>query len=94
MVEAGTLEPDRAVRLRKVTLQDVGLLMLWASSPRYTGEFNDFGLSRQRPYYELIAKDELIGPNGGTLMVERMADNEVLGRARSPISAIPRSSLD
>jgi RimJ/RimL family protein N-acetyltransferase len=65
--------------LRQATLDDVELLMIWSSSPRYTGEFNDFGLSRQRPYHELIAKDELIGPNGGTLMVERMADNEVIG---------------
>lgn len=70
---------DRDIRLRPATLDDVELLMLWSSSPRYTGEFNDFGLERRRPYRELIRKSELTGPNGGTLMVERMPDNTAIG---------------
>ena len=53
--------------------------MLWSSSPRYTGEFNDFGLARRKPYLELITKNELIGPNGGTLMVERVAGSRPIG---------------
>jgi RimJ/RimL family protein N-acetyltransferase len=65
--------------LRPARLDDVELLMLWSSSPRYTGEFNDFGLSRQRPYHELISKNELIGENGGTLMVERVAGSKPIG---------------
>jgi RimJ/RimL family protein N-acetyltransferase len=79
VVEAGTVAQDRGIRLRQATLDDVELLTLWSSSPHYTGEFNDFGLSRQRPYHELITKNELIGPNGGTLMVQRVAGNEVIG---------------
>jgi len=79
LVEAGTMGPDHDVRLRQATLDDVELLLLWSSSPRYTGEFNDFGVAHRRPYHELINKNELIGPNGGTLMVERMAGNEVIG---------------
>jgi RimJ/RimL family protein N-acetyltransferase len=74
-----TLGLDHDVRLRQATLDDVELLTLWSSSPRYTGEFNDFGLPHRRPYHELITKNELIGPNGGTLMVERMAGKEVIG---------------
>ena len=79
MVEAGTIEPDLDIRLRAATLEDVELLTLWSSSPRYTGEFNDFGLARRRPYLELITKNELIGPTGGTLMVERIAGHEAIG---------------
>jgi RimJ/RimL family protein N-acetyltransferase len=71
--------PDRDIRLRPATLDDVELLMLWSSSPRYTGEFNDFGLERRRPYHELITDGELIGPSGGTLMVERIADKMAAG---------------
>ena len=70
---------DRDVRLRQATLEDVGLLNLWSSSPHYTGEFNDFGLARQRPYHELISKHELIGEQGGTLMVERIAGHLAAG---------------
>jgi RimJ/RimL family protein N-acetyltransferase len=65
--------------LRQAALDDVELLTLWSSSARYTGEFNDFGLARQRPYLELITKNELIGPNGGTLIVERIAGNKPIG---------------
>jgi len=79
MVEAGTPGLDCDIRLRQATLDDVDLLMLWSSSPHYSGEFNDFGLARHRPYLELITKNELIGPNGGTLMVERIAGNEAIG---------------
>ena len=79
MVEAGPLGPHRDVRLRQATLDDVERLMLWSSSPRYFGEFNDFGLARQRPYRELITKHELTGPNGGTLIVERIAGGEAIG---------------
>ena len=79
MVEAGPLGPHRDVRLRQATLDDVQLLTLWSSSPRYTGEFNDFGLPHTRQYHELITKNELIGPNGGTLMVERIAGSEAIG---------------
>jgi RimJ/RimL family protein N-acetyltransferase len=71
--------PGRGIRLREATLDDVELLILWSSSSRHSGEFNDFGLPRTRAYHELITKDELIGPNGGTLMVERMAAGEAIG---------------
>jgi RimJ/RimL family protein N-acetyltransferase len=79
VVEAGPLGPHRDVRLRPATLDDVEQLTLWSSSPRYTGEFNDFGLAHTRPYHELITKNELIGPNGGTLMVERIAASNAIG---------------
>jgi RimJ/RimL family protein N-acetyltransferase len=78
-VEAGTLGPDRVVRLRQATLEDVQLLKLWSSSSHYTGEFNDFGVTRRRPLDELIIKNELIGEHGGTLMVERIAGSEAIG---------------
>jgi RimJ/RimL family protein N-acetyltransferase len=77
--EAGTSKANRDIRLRQATLDDVELLMLWSSSSRYTGEFNDFGLGRTRPYRELITTNELIGPNGGTLMVERIEANTAIG---------------
>jgi RimJ/RimL family protein N-acetyltransferase len=79
VVQAGTVGSDRGIRLRQATLDDVELLMLWSSSPRYFGEFNDFGLERRRPYLELITKNELIDSNGGTLMVERIADTKAIG---------------
>ncbi|HKB32276.1 MAG TPA: GNAT family protein [Candidatus Dormibacteraeota bacterium] len=78
-MEVGAPATDRGIRLRQATLGDVELLMLWSSSPRYTGEFNDFGLPRARPYHELITKNELIGPNGGTMMVERTAGGTAIG---------------
>ncbi len=78
-MEAGTFTPDPGIRLRQATLDDVEVLTLWSSSPRYNGEFNDFGLARRRPYLELITKDELIGPNGGTLMVERIPGSDAIG---------------
>lgn len=71
--------PDRDVRLRQATLEDVDLLVLWSSAPRYTGEFNDFGLTHRRPYRELITKNELIGQQGGTLIAERIAHSEAIG---------------
>jgi RimJ/RimL family protein N-acetyltransferase len=78
-VEPGTSAPNRDVRLRQATLDDVELLIRWSSSPRYTGEFNDFGLGRTRPYHELITTNELIGPSGGTLIIERLAGNTAIG---------------
>jgi RimJ/RimL family protein N-acetyltransferase len=65
--------------LRQATLDDVELLTLWSSSARYTGEFNDFGVQHRRPYHELIKKNELVGEQGGTLMVERMAGGQAIG---------------
>jgi len=65
--------------LRQATLDDVGLLTLWSTSRRHRGEFNDFGQVTRRSYAELISKSELIGPNGGTLMVERITVNEAIG---------------
>ena len=79
MVEAETQGTDRGIRLRQATLDDVRLLTLWASSPRYTGEFNDFGAPHRRPYHELINKNELIGLQGGTLMVERIGGSTSIG---------------
>jgi RimJ/RimL family protein N-acetyltransferase len=67
------------VRLRRVTLDDADLLNLWSSSSRYTGEFNDFGVARRASIEDLITKNGLIGPNGGTLMVERIADHTAIG---------------
>ncbi len=79
MVEAKTLGPDRGIRLRQARPEDVELLTRWASSPRYTGEFNDFGVPHRRSYRELIDRNELIGPQGGTLIVERTKGNKPIG---------------
>ncbi|HXI97183.1 MAG TPA: GNAT family protein, partial [Candidatus Acidoferrum sp.] len=78
-MEAGTSASDRDIRLRQATLDDVELLTLWSSSPHHRGEFNDFGQTTRRPYEELIAKNELIGEHGGTLLVERLAGPEAIG---------------
>ncbi|HXJ47974.1 MAG TPA: GNAT family protein [Candidatus Acidoferrum sp.] len=78
-MEAGTSASDRDIRLRQATLDDVELLRLWSSSPHYRGVFNDFGPATRRPYEELIAKNELIGEHGGTLLVERIAGPEAIG---------------
>jgi RimJ/RimL family protein N-acetyltransferase len=79
MEEPGTLGPDRDVRLRQATLNDVGLLMVWSASRHHRGEFNDFGPMTPRPYEELISKNELIGEHGGTLLVERLVDSMAVG---------------
>lgn len=79
MVESGTPAADREIRLRQATRDDVELLTLWLSSPYYRGEFNDFGLTTRRPYEELVARNELIGEHGGTLLVERMASGKAIG---------------
>jgi RimJ/RimL family protein N-acetyltransferase len=75
----GISGPDRDVRLRQATLDDVGLVKLWSSSPHYTGEFNDFGVATRKPFDELIRKSELGGERGGSLMVERIAGSKAIG---------------
>jgi RimJ/RimL family protein N-acetyltransferase len=79
VVEAETPATDRDIRLRQATPDDVEMLTLWSSSPHYRGEFNDFGQTTRRPYEELIAKNELIGEHGGTLLVERVAGGKAIG---------------
>jgi RimJ/RimL family protein N-acetyltransferase len=79
VVEAGSSGPADAVRLRRATLDDVRLLKLWSSSVHYTGEFNDFGLEPRPTAYESIQKNGLVGENGGTLMVDRLSENEPIG---------------
>jgi len=79
VMDAGTSGPQQLVRLRRATLDDVGLLNLWSSSPRYMGEFNDFGLEPQPTAYESIQKNGLVGENGGTLVVEHLPDGEPIG---------------
>jgi len=79
MADSGTPATDRDIRLRPATLDDVELLTLWSSSPHHRGEFNDFGQTTRRPYEELIARHELIGEHGGTLLVERIAGPQAIG---------------
>jgi RimJ/RimL family protein N-acetyltransferase len=79
VLEGRPVGPHGEVRLRQATRDDVGLLRLWSTSRRHKGEFNDFGQAPRRSYEELITKSELIGPKGGTLMVERITVNEAIG---------------
>ena len=79
MVEAGISGPADVVRLRRATLDDVRLLKLWSSSVHYTGEFNDFGLATRPNAFESIEKNGLVGEDGGTLMVDRLPENEPIG---------------
>jgi RimJ/RimL family protein N-acetyltransferase len=65
------------VRLRPVTPDDAELLELWQST-EYRGEFNDFGMPRW-PVRERIQENGLIDAQGGTLMVESVADGSPLG---------------
>ena len=67
------------VRLRRAALEDVELLTLWRSSSVYTGKFNDFGVSTQLPLADLIKKTGLVGEQGGTLVVVRIAGHEAIG---------------
>lgn len=64
-------------RLRPVTPDDAELLELWQST-EYRGEFNDFGMPR-RLFRERIQEDGLVNRQGGTLMVERVADSKPIG---------------
>lgn len=65
------------VRLRPVRLDDAELLELWQST-EYRGEFNDFGIPR-RPVRERIQENGLLNSQGGTLIVERLADRKPVG---------------
>ena len=65
------------VRLRRVTLADADLLELW-QAVEYRGEFNDFGVP-YRPVREAIEENGLVGPQGGTLIVESAADGVAIG---------------
>ncbi|MFI5282411.1 MAG: GNAT family N-acetyltransferase [Candidatus Dormibacterales bacterium] len=71
--------PGDAVRLRAVTLGDVDLLALWASSPELRGEFNDFGVPPRPVTADMITNGGLIGDHGGSLMVERIAGSTPIG---------------
>jgi RimJ/RimL family protein N-acetyltransferase len=65
------------VRLRRATLDDATLLELW-QAVEYMGEFNDFGLPR-RQVSDAIRETGLVGENGGTMMVESVADAAPIG---------------
>lgn len=65
------------VRLRPVTLDDAALLELWQSA-EYRGEFNDFGIPL-RPVRERVQENGLVTSQGGTLIVERVADPKPIG---------------
>jgi RimJ/RimL family protein N-acetyltransferase len=65
------------VRLRRVTLADAELLELW-QAVEYRGEFNDFGMPL-RPVREAIEENGLVGPQGGTMIVESAADGVPVG---------------
>ena len=64
-------------RLRPVTPDDAELLELWQST-EYRSEFNDFGMPRG-PVRERIQEDGLVNRQGGTLIVERVADRKPIG---------------
>lgn len=65
------------VRLRPATLEDADRLDLWRT-PEYRGEFNDFGVPA-RPARPLIEKNGMLGEEGGTLIVEVVADGRPVG---------------
>ena len=65
------------VRLRRATVDDAELLELW-QSVAYTGEFNDFGL-QGRPVREAIQENGLVSGQGGTLIVEFVANRKPIG---------------
>jgi RimJ/RimL family protein N-acetyltransferase len=67
------------VRLRRTTVDDRDLLELWQSG-EYTGEFNDFGLGR-RPVRKAIEENALVSDQGGTLIVELIANGKPIGTA-------------
>ncbi len=62
-----------------MTVRDVALLALWATSATYGGEFNDFGLPRRPPSAEAIQQTGLVGELGGTLIVERTDNRTPIG---------------
>jgi RimJ/RimL family protein N-acetyltransferase len=68
---------DHQVRLRPVRLDDAELLELWQSA-EYRGEFNDFGIP-MRPVRERIQEGGLVNSQGGTLIVEGVADRKPIG---------------
>jgi RimJ/RimL family protein N-acetyltransferase len=65
------------VRLRRATVDDAELLELW-QAVEYTGEFNHFGL-QGRPVRESIQENGLVSGQGGTLVVELVADRKAIG---------------
>ncbi len=70
-------EGGHRVRLRPVTLDDAELLELWQST-EYRGEFNDFGMPRW-PVKERLQESGLIDAQGGTMVVESVADRMPIG---------------
>lgn len=76
----GTEDPSIAgyrVRLRRATVVDATLLELWRAV-EYSGEFNDFGVEG-RPVREAILENGLVSGQGGTLIVERVANGTPIG---------------
>lgn len=65
------------MRLRSVTVVDAELLERWQDD-EYRGEFNDFGLPHW-PVKEHIRENGLVNAQGGTLIVERLADRKAIG---------------
>lgn len=66
------------VRLREITIDDVELIDAWQADPVKNGEFNDFG-GEARTVRPGVEEGRIIGPNGGMLIVERIADTQPIG---------------
>ena len=66
------------VRLREITIDDVELIDAWQADPVKNGEFNDFG-GEARTVRPGVEEGRIIGPNGGMLIVERIADAQPIG---------------
>jgi RimJ/RimL family protein N-acetyltransferase len=79
MNRPGDGEPADGVRLRPARPEDSGLLNLWSSSSRYTGEFNDFGIARRILTEDVIRNEGLVGAQGGALLVERTPGGTPIG---------------
>jgi RimJ/RimL family protein N-acetyltransferase len=67
------------VRLRDATLEDADLLDAWGSDVTTQGEFNDFGLQRERSAREALAKGPMRNDENGLLIVELATDGTPIG---------------
>ena len=67
------------VRLRDVTLDDADLLDAWNADPSASGEYNDFGGSRNPIDRDVLAGGPLRNERNGQLIVERVVDGKPIG---------------
>lgn len=68
----------RLVRLRDCTLADADMLDAWNELVE-AGGFNDFGARRQPVPRDVLAKGPLRNERNGSLIIERLADDEPVG---------------